>query len=240
MTLDDIQQEIALDFDNTSTIPTSTTIEYTRRTKLINRFERLWRSKKMGKWSPLYTTAPLSTTGSQSYVTLPVGYEKGTGSIDKTGFITIGTTHYNLVNPDDVGDFDTTTPLVWITGNNAVGFKLNVQPTPTGVTAFNFSYFTNMTATDTTGVTDKSVLTINTDKTKIPNPYYLVYSVISVLSVAENGNDGRGVQYERLANEAMEDMIMNDVMGELNQVVTMDVTAIDQGFSPFGAYENDQ
>jgi hypothetical protein len=239
MVLSEIHDEIALDIDFSSTAPSSDTTEYARRTKYINRWERFIRQAKGGKWKFLEKSTTLTTTPSQDYVNLPATYTRGSSLVDPAGYITINNILYKLVESDEKDIRNSTDYICWIRGSDAEGYKLYIQPTPSSAQSFTLRYYTSQMATDTLGTTEKEVLVLSTDITKIPNPYIIVYGVESDLLFSIGSQTALATQRYNEAQQLLEEMIARDEEGETNQDTSiLDVRNL-EGYSPFGGAYND-
>lgn len=210
--------------------------EWSKRKTLINEAARAWRDRINGKWKVLTKVASLTTTPSQNYVTLPSGYRQGRALIDKTGYITIGTTAYQLVNRDVFGVYDDQTELCYILGSDPEGFKLYIQPTPTEAIAFDFPYFTKNTATDTLGTTEKEFMVLETDVTKCPNPSFLVEWVLGELYITENEDFTSAKTYKDQAEGYLKSMMVENFRGDVNQAFKVLDPGSLAGFAPLGGY----
>lgn len=231
-TLDDIQKEIALDFDSSPTAPASTDSEYSRRTGIINRFERIWGEKAF--WKELEKNTTLNTVANTSTVDLPSDCENGRLALSMEGHIKIGSSWHLVIDQTEKGNYESTDRIAWITGNPATGYTLNIQPTPTEVLDIPLVYYSTSLATDTTGTTEKSVLVEASDITKCPNRYYLVNSVLAVLfKVDDEGN--KGVDYERIAmDNGLGDILGKYNLGNLHQKSEIQVIADTSGYPQIG------
>jgi hypothetical protein len=237
MTLNDIQIRIATRFDSTTSTPATDGAEYARRRSLINDAERQLR--KANKWNFLRISESLSTVVDQAFVSLPANYRGSMADFDDTALLDIGDTQHKLILPNQVNNYTTGTPLAWITGNDASGYQLNLSPTPTAITSFTFSYYTKNMATDTLGTTEKEVLALVDDVTKIPDPLYVVYYVLHELYPSDDDMDNRGINIERKMNDSLEEMIANDQMGDVNVPITITSESESRGLAPMGGYASD-
>lgn len=210
-TLEDIQVDIAVDFDSSATSPATTNSEWSRRTSLINRAERMVGKALRWRWPWLFkTNTSLSTVAGTSTVSLPVDFRPTGLVLDAGGNLWIGSTPYRMVSVREKQDFDSTARICWITGNDVVGYTLNVQPTPSDVQVVSLNYYSFYLATDSAGTTEKEVMVLSTDKTKIPSPLYLsLYTLSQLFKDDDEGN--KGVDFERQAIEEL-----NGMMKEVN------------------------
>jgi len=172
-TLNDVQSLISAEFDQSGSVINPFSGEYERRRRLVNIAERMWREFNSGRWSVLRTTASLILTIGQPYVTLPSDYIIGREDFDHNNqLLKIGSTDYKKITPNQRYQFDPAEPLVWFSGNEAIGYRLNLQPTPSEAVSFDFPYFSKNTAIDENNI-EKEFMTLPSDKTKIPDPTFL-------------------------------------------------------------------
>jgi hypothetical protein len=237
MTLNDILVEISLDFDFTTSTPPTTSQEHSRRVKLINRFERELGRFKAYKWRFLQKSTSLSTTPNVATVSLPSDMSYNGAEIAQDGYVRFldgnsNTTYYQLVTLDQVKTFETSEKLVWITGNEAVGYTLNINPTPTDTYTIPLNYFSKYLATDS-GLTPKEVMTASTDITLIPNPMYLVYKTLMILNKTDDSNP-LGNDYNAMANEALSQMLGDENALNFNQLQEIPDLAEVQGYPNIG------
>jgi len=233
MTLNDLLTEISLDFDTSASVPSSSSSEYARRVKLINRFERLWARELNYKWADLAKSTTLTITSGNSTATMPTDFKYGNIILTGSGEVKIGSSYYRMVSKDQVLDFETNQTIAWITGNDAAGYTFNIQPTATGTLTVTLDYFTTYLATNAS-LTEQAVLSADTDITKCPDPYFIVYSALAVLYKADEDEIGRAFDYERLATESISNMIANNMIGGLNQDSVIPDYAEVSGFSNIG------
>lgn len=212
ITLLDIMTDISVDFDMSPSIPVSTSNEYRRRLRLVNRFERTWARRLAYKWTDLYTEATLTTSTSVDYVALPSGIALGNIVLDTYGCLLVDSIPYEVVRPDKV---DTNCRQVFITGNNIIGFRLNFLNKPSSATNFTLKYYTTNLATNTSNI-EQDVLLVDTDKTKCPNHYYIVYGVLSVLYKTDDDLQ-KGIDYERQSFDVLSDMMANQMIQNQNE-----------------------
>lgn len=231
-TLADLQDQIALDFDQDSTAPDSTTGEYQRRTKLLNRFLEIWASERNYQWTDLYTTTSLTTTPDQAYITLPTGIEKKNIITSPSGVIRINEYDYTLVNAEDINSLESESRYCYLTGNNAQGLKLYINPVPTDTLTFTIQYYSTALATTTDG-TDQNNLSISTDIVKCPDPFYLVYSVLAVLFKTDD-DANKGQDYERMAFDRLQAMHSRENLGVRGQGNTIESAYIIAGYPYIG------
>lgn len=235
MTLDDIQTQISLDFDSSSSALPSTNSEYSRRTKLINRFERLWAARKNYAWRCLIKNTQLTLNANQTSVSLPSDFVGNNVQLAQDGMIKIGGYWYKLLRPDEAQTFNETAYIAYLSGNDVAGFTLNVKFSTIEDRTVELSYYTENLAYAADGVTEKAVLTDPTDRTKCPTPQYLVYAVLSTLYTSDDETD-KGLNYERLAEEEMNQMMANENQGSFQQqnyVIGMDEI---QGYEALGEW----
>lgn len=233
MTLSELLTEISLDYDASSSTPSTSSTEYARRVKLINRFERAWARELNYKWNDLLKSSTVTITSGNSSASLPSDFKFGNIVTNEAGEVKIGNSYYQLVRKDEVGSFDTDSRLCWVTGNDAQGYTINIQPTATDNLSVTLDYFTTNLAATSAGV-EQPVLVDGTDESKCPDPYYIVYSALGVLYKADDDEIGRGMDYERLATESMSNMIANNSVGGLNQVGVIPDYAEVSGYSYIG------
>lgn len=236
MTLDDIQTQIALDFDSSSSALPSINSEYARRTKLINRFEKLWAARKNYAWRALLKSTQLTLTANQTSVALPSDFVGNNLQLAQDGMIKIGGVWYTLLRPDEADTFNETAYIAYLRGNNVAGYTLHVKFSKEYDRTVEVSYYTNHLAYDGDGVTEKEVLSSPTDYTKCPTPQYLIYAVLSTLYTSDDETD-KGLNYERLAEEEMDQMLANENQGafqQQNYVIGMDEI---QGYDALGEWD---
>lgn len=231
-TLDDIQVGIAIDFDSSADAPATSNSEYTRRLKLINRSEKKWARAFNYRWPELFTSTTLTTTAGQAYVSLPSDFEFGNLVIAPDGEIKIGDLWYKLITKDYKDVHYDSAYLCWITGNPSAGYRLNIQPTPTDQVSIPLNYYSNYLATNTSG-TDQALLSTGTDKTKISDADFLVYDVLAQL-YKDDDEGNKGLDFERLANDRLEQMKSLASRGQQNQLVEIPDLAELQGYPSIG------
>lgn len=232
-TLDDIQTEIAADFDSSATAPASTNSEYARRLVLINRAVRLWATERNGRWPELATTTSLSTTANQAYVTLPSDCGIGCIDLSEAGEIEINAIKYKMVNFDQRKSYTSTSRILWVTVNEGgAGYRLNIQPTPTSVVAFNLDYYSNKLATSTGG-TSQEKLSISTDITKCPDMQYIVFYTLGQL-YKDDDEGAKGVDFGNQAIDRLNMMLARAQVGEFNQNAEIPFFAERSGYKPLG------
>lgn len=216
MTLDELQAQVALDFDSSSTALSFENTEYLRRTKLINRFETLWAKRRNFVWNELLKATTLTLTANTTSVDLPADFTSRNIMLSQDGYIKIGAIWHKLIRRDELDTYDSSSPLAYLLGNDPQGFTLNTQPEYTEDKTVYLNYYTKYLATDTTGETEKALLTETTDITKCPNPFYLIYSTLAALYKSDDELD-KGLDYERLAEEEMNQMLSNENLGAYQQ-----------------------
>lgn len=233
MTLSEIQTAISARFDYSSTLISEDSEEWPRRLALINQAEQTLRNFLNGQWSFLLTSTTLSTVGSQNYVSLPSDYERGSMAVGNNGLLTINELPYTFSNYTDTLNFDTMDHFVWIKGSNAEGYKLYIQPTPADIYSIAFNYYTNQLAVDTNG-TSKSGLSVATDVTKIPDPYFIVDWVIGELYLIDDEPAGKWQFYKQSAQSRLVDMAVLDGRDQ-NEQFTIKVGDEEDGFDIFNS-----
>lgn len=216
MTLDDIQKEIAVDFDSSPSAPANTTTEWARRRTLINRFEREWARTKGYKWSELLKEATLTTTADQASVTCPTDFKARNIVLREDGTLKIGSVWYTFINYDEKNSINDSQKYCYVLGNDAEGYTLYINPTPDDAYTVNFPYFTNNLATESDASTETEVLTNTDDITKCPDPYFIIYSTLATL-FKDDDEGNKGVDYERLAIDRLNNMLADASSGGLNQ-----------------------
>lgn len=217
MTLDEIQTQIALDFDSSSSALVSTNSEYSRRTKLINRFEKLWATRKNYAWNALLKeTSNLTVSANASTVSLPADFTNRNIQLSRDGFIKLGSIWHKFIRRDELDTYPTTMPLVYVLGNDAMGYTLHVRPTATEDRTLYLNYYSDYLAVATDGSTEKALLVETTDITKCPSPYFLIYSTLATLFKSDDEID-KGLDYERLAEAEMDQMMANENQGMFQQ-----------------------
>lgn len=231
-TLSDILTEISLDFDFTSDLPPTTSSEYTRRVKLINRYERKWAQAMGGKWDTLRLSTTLSTTANVSTVTLPTDLTLNGLLLTETGAITIGSYEYLLVSFDQKDNYMAYDRICWISGNPIIGLTLNISPTPDSTMSIELNYFTTNLAYDSTNV-GKAVMTTVTDVTKCPDAQYIIAGVLSDLYKTDE-NPNLGVDFGAQARDALNMMIADQNSGSYNQFSEIPDMATLEGFPQIG------
>lgn len=232
-TLNDIQIGIALDVDSSADAPGTNDSEFNRRLYLINRAERKWAKALNGRWPQLLQTPTnITTTAGQNYITLPSDFEFGNLVLAADGEIKIGSIFYKLVNRDMKDVQYDSAYICWITGNPSAGYRLNIQPTPQDVLTVNLVYYSNYLAT-TSGGTDQAVLATTTDITKVSDPDFLVFDVLSHL-YKDDDEGNKGLDFERLAQDRLNQMISLASRGQQNQFDEIQELAEVGGFPSIG------
>lgn len=231
-TLNDIQKMISAEFDQSGTPISSTTAEYSRRTTLINVAERMWREYLQGKWTVLKTNPTLVTVANQNYVSLPSGYKLGREIFDRGGLILIGSLYYKKVSRQDLDQYQTTETLVWIEGNDASGYKMYIQPTPSSIVSFEFDYYTKNCAVSSSAV-EVDVLTAFDDITKVPDPTFLSDYALGRLFTVDD-EPTKGAIYSQEALQAKLNLM---VIQQANfDGLTVRTNDDDVGYEPIGGY----
>lgn len=233
MTLDDIQNQIALDFDSSSSALASTNSEYSRRTKLINRYERLWAERKSYAWNALLKEDEITLSANTTSVNLPAGFINNSLQLSQDGRIKIGESWYLFVRRDQADTYESNAQVCYLLGDEILGYTLNVKYSSTENRTVYCNYFTNKLAVATDATTEKALMALTTDYTKCPNPYYLVYSVLATLYKSDDEMD-KGLDYERLAENEMDQMIANENMGMYQQGVTIEDISSIEGYPEIG------
>jgi hypothetical protein len=233
MTLLDIQKRISARYDiSGDTVPTTST-EWGRRVTLINLAEK--KLQKESKWSWLIKTTTLTTTPNVAHVNLPADYSKGSLIAQLTTHLKIDTVEYMLADKATQTTLNSTSKIVWISGNEASGYRLNIQPTPTTAVSFSISYISTYMATDSS-LTEKEGLADATDITKVPNPDYLTNYVLAEL-YASNDDLAKARMYTDMMQEELRAMLINDNY-EMNTLSPM-VSVTDYDFEPLGGNDRD-
>ena len=212
-TLSDIQTSIALDFDQASTAPDTTTDDYARRKLLINRSEKKWKNALNGRWDSLRTTATLSITGGTSYVALPTDFTPNGLVVAKGGQVLLNGSYAPIVKFQDVPSYTSSDLLCYITGDDANGYRLNFQPTPTSSSTLDITYYSKYIA-QTSGGTGLEKLTSGTDYTKCPDSDFIVLDVVAQL-LKSDGEANLGQDYQSQANDLLNQMIAQNNAGNI-------------------------
>lgn len=233
MTTQELMATISARYDMSGTTISSSSSEWNRRLVLINQAEDDVRRYLKGQWNFLLKSASLSTTANQSYVDLPDDFVDSAMAVGNNQLIQINGIYYRLVNYIDTLNRDTTQNYVWITGNKAAGFRLNIQPTPGGNYPFTFIYYTNNMATSALGV-EKEKLTLADDITKVPDPYYFVDWVIGELYLVNDENVSKWEYFKETARKRLVDMVAVDNMNQ-NQQVYIKVGSEEDGYDIFNS-----
>lgn len=237
--LTSLMQKISARFDQSGDTISSTSDEWTRRKRIINEGEEQWREFKKGKWNALLTSTSLTTVSGQAYITLPADYKQGAALLPDDGFITINSQDYEVVDKDEQLNRNSTDLLIWFTGNEAAGYRLNIQPTPSSTVAFTFDYFSKYCATDATGLVSQEFLDLPADITKCPNPTYLVnYALAELFSIDDE--EGKGAKYEGKATLNLTQMSELDEQGEVNQTTVISDLNESLGYESYGGTEDDR
>lgn len=232
-TLEDVQTMIAVDFDSSSTPPATTNTEWARRTKLINRAEKEWARKLHYRWPQLYTETTLTTTPSTATVSLPSDMEMHNIILTGDGYLKVGSTPHKLISVMEKDDYASDETLLWVTGNSAIGYTLNIQPTPSEALSITLRYYSNSLAMDTTATTDKTVMVESSDITKVPDPTYLaLYTLAQLFKDDDEGN--KGVDFQSQAIDLLNTMIAQFNIGQTNQDSTIGHVDESAGFGGYG------
>lgn len=232
-TLNDVQVGIAVDFDSSSSAPSTTNSEWSRRLILINRALLKWAQELSFRWPQLYTTTNLVTTPSVSTVDLPDDVEYGNIELSESGELKIGDMYYKLVTPGQVSSYVSSAHICWITGNNVTGFVLNIQPTPEGASTIPLKYYSNFLAVDDDGTTKKLKLEDSGDFVLCPDSDYLTYFVLSQL-YKDDDEGNKGQDFERLAINSLNNMISVVVGGQSQQSQEITDLAEARGYPSIG------
>lgn len=236
MTLDEIQNQVSLDIDSSSSALDSTNQEYARRTKIINRFERLWAERKSYVWNVLLKETTLTITADTTSVALPSDFTGKNISLSQDGMIKIGERWYQFKRHDEAETYESSALVAYLLGNDASGYTLNVKFTDDDDRTVYLNYYSNSLATNSAGDTEKTVLTTTTDVTKCPNPLYLAYSTLAALYKADDEID-KGLDYERLAENEMDSMISNENSGNYQQITDVEDLGTIMGYESLGDWD---
>lgn len=236
-TLQQIQNQIAADFDITASAGTGSN-EWARRLVLINRYEYLWSEYKQGKWRSLIKTLNLQTTPGQDYVALPSTYKPSGLILPLSGYLTIDGSSYRVINVEEKSAYDSAEPVVWITGSPAEGYRINVQPTPAGTKSFSLFHYTNDLATDTTGAVEKPVMALADDRTKCTAPLYIVYNVIADLYINDNGDMNKADSFRSRGEQTLALAAAEDAAGDQNQIYVIPDAMDYRGYEPVGGQDS--
>ena len=204
-TVQDLLDEIYVNVDNDPTSSTDNTQdEWTARVRLINSGIREW-AKQDVYWNELWTpyTHGSTISASQAYV------------LTMTDFIFAGSfaaftlngnvTYVEIVKPEEAFKFaNTGSRACYITGNNAVGWTLNLTWIPAvgdGVyygATLSFNYY-------------KAPLkmALATDKPEMRDPSFLI-SYVSYIKNAFNGRTTLAEIYQSAMEESMDNMRINN------------------------------
>lgn len=230
--LTQLQTRISARFDQVGGTISETSGEWTRRTTLINDAARKW--AKITRWVQLLTTTTLTTTASQNYVDLPSGAEYGNLILPSDQMIKLNNLYYSLVPYDVAKSKDDSDYYMYILGDPINGYKLYINPTPSDAYSFDLAYYTTELATDSSG-TSQEELTTGTDITKCPDPDYLVYGTLMELFLIDG--DDQFNKYEQMQLDVLNNMLENNLLGQVNEgfgIVEVDVA---QNFSPIGGLD---
>lgn len=232
-TLDDILEEVAVDYEFSTTYSTTST-EYTRRRRLANRYASEWASRRQYRWAELLTTTTITADGTTT-LDLPSDFSPGNMILHNDGTFTFGETPYTIINSGDLyrytqsGDF-----TVYFTGNPASGYSLTFNTAPPNGTAIDITYYSTDTATDSLGVS-QAELEGGGDKTKCPRPRFIVYNILAALfRVDEDVDAGRSLKFEQLAEREMNLMLGLANSGNINESSVIEDSALVNGFPPIG------
>jgi hypothetical protein len=228
-TLNEIQRDIALDFDASSAAPPTTNSEYIRRKYLIQRAVRRWVSALQGRWSVLFKSTTLTTVPTQTYVDMPADYN--IALFPTTGYVKIGSSYYQIMNASTAQDITDNTKYVYVYGNKIQGFKLHISPTPTEAETIALEYYSNMYAVDSAG-DDTENLSNDDDETKCPNHEYIVYDVLGFLYKSDDETN-KGLDMERQARQMLFDMIAEENIGGINSAGEIPVVTDVEGYNFF-------
>lgn len=232
VTLSDIQADISADFDFKSTPLDSSSTEYARRTVLINRFLKQWGKRRLYAWQALLTeVSGVSITAGTTSVSLPSDFK--TAAVKPNGAIKIGTVDYILISRTSKESYNSDTRIAWITGNDAIGYTLNVSPSPTSDVTVTLPYYTGNLATDSGG-TGQEALSAADDIVKCPDPLYITYYVLDVLNRTDNQDGNTGIDYRQMAEDIMDEMNAAENILAINADQTVSVTSREAGFPNLG------
>lgn len=235
MTLDEIQTQIAVDIDSSANPLPSTNTEYVRRRKIINRYERSWASRKNYVWNVLLNKAQVTINAGETSVVLPSGFTGKNIALSQDGYITIGGVSYRFVRYDESKTYADTARITYLLGNDSVGYTLHVKSATEEARTIEFDYYTKNLATNSNGDTEKEVMTEPTDITKCPSPEYIINASLATLSKTDDESD-KGLDYERRAEQEMDEMVANENVGMFQQEDRMmDIMEI-EGYDSLGVW----
>lgn len=229
-TLNDIQSIISAEADESGSTISSNSSEYTRRTRLINNAERIWREHF--RWSVLRTIATLTTDGTSS-VTLPSDYSLGSQDLDaQNSVIKINNVYYKFVQPNEVALYEDTDNIVFITGNDVIGYQLNLQPTVASGVTFAFPYYSSYLATNASNV-PQEFLVNPTDKTLISDPTFLSDYVLGRLLRSDDRVNVSSLYTQEALQSKLSKMVYKDVMAKGATVGNTNDNGL---YEPIGGY----
>lgn len=230
VTLDDIQSRIASGVDYTSSAPSTSDTEYARRLKLINKYEKQWALKEGYRWKDLVVSTTLTTTANVATVSLPTDYKSAI--LQPAGTLKVGSANYEFIPIYMKGKYFDNSQYLYITGNDAVGYTLNINPTPDDAYSIEFDYYSKYLATNSGG-TDKEVMTTGTDITKCPDPEYIVYMVQYDLLMHDNRGD-KAIECKNEGLNILDNLVNENFRNEHNYVRKIPVYKEDSGYLLMG------
>lgn len=161
-----------------SDVPTSADDEYTVGLRLANEAVNRWRVYDNTYWKELFATSQDNSTG--GVVTITTGtktYAAPTAFAEAGGFVRIldgngnVVDRYPIIEPHEKQFRTDQSKFAYFTGNNAVGFTLNLNPAPTSATnGFSILYDYYKKPTE---------FTTGTDVTEMADPYFIVHRMLA-------------------------------------------------------------
>ena len=178
-TLEQILEQVSIDYDFTTSIVSSASSEYSRRVALANRAADKWASTRQYQWPELLQSTTVTADGSAN-VAMPSGFSPNNVILTGGGSILAGGVYFTLIPYNAINAYPDTEPVVYFTGNPASGYYLTFSSAIENGVSIPVDYFTTDLATNTSG-TSQEKLVVSTDKTKCPRPMYIVYSILADL-----------------------------------------------------------
>lgn len=188
-TLESILQDIGAYVDQDTTLPTGT--EETVRVNFVNQALREWADAY--DWSQLRQIGTLSVTLSGTSAALPTNFKKLLSPIyDMSQAVSVDR-EYQQVDASERFSRQTSDKVVWLLGDDAVGYSVN-----------SFGFVSGLSAVYYYQSVPSSLATL-ADTTVIPNPNFLVKRTIAY--ILEARSDARFPQAKQDADLEMRRMI---------------------------------
>lgn len=191
-TVDEIQQQIASEIDQSSTAPTTSDADWTIRLNLINRSLRDWADTYDWEALKKIYNVNISTSTGNASISLPSNFKK----ID--GYVRIPNYDLQIVNPTENLLYTDSEKYVNILGNDVDGKTMYINAgTLASGASVQFTYYAS-----------PATLATTTQKSEISDPSYLVQRTLYYLY--KGREDGRFPEAKVESDRILARMIENE------------------------------